>query len=105
MVNSAKYSDILLKLATLLYALKGTNYSAIIDSFRILLTYKGPILGQNRTLLCPQDLREDHAKLDDIVESCNPGYPFTSDEARLECLFRLYEKMTVSTSLLTAEKK
>jgi hypothetical protein len=53
----------------------------------------------------PQDLREAHAKLDDIVESCYPGYPFASDEARLECLFKLYEKMTVSTSHLTATKK
>ncbi|WP_176757057.1 class I SAM-dependent DNA methyltransferase [Prevotella communis] len=43
----------------------------------------------------PQNLREAHAKLDDIVESCYPGYPFASDEARLECLFKLYEKMTV----------
>ena len=42
----------------------------------------------------PQDLREAHAKLDDIVENCYPGYPFASDEARLECLFKLYEKMT-----------
>jgi type II restriction/modification system DNA methylase subunit YeeA len=42
----------------------------------------------------PQNLREVHAKLDDIVESCYPGYPFASDEARLECLFKLYEKMT-----------
>ena len=42
----------------------------------------------------PQDLREAHANLDDIVESCYPGYPFASDEARLECLFKLYEKMT-----------
>ncbi|MBO4905828.1 MAG: class I SAM-dependent DNA methyltransferase [Bacteroidaceae bacterium] len=42
----------------------------------------------------PRDLREAHAKLDDIVESCYPGYPFASDEARLECLFKLYEKMT-----------
>ena len=42
----------------------------------------------------PEDLREAHAKLDDIVESCYPGYPFASDEARLECLFKLYEKMT-----------
>ena len=42
----------------------------------------------------PQDLREAHVKLDDIVESCYPGYPFASDEARLECLFKLYEKMT-----------
>ena len=41
------------------------------------------------------ELREAHAKLDDIVESCYPGYPFASDEARQECLFKLYEKMTV----------
>lgn len=42
----------------------------------------------------PDDLKEAHEKLDDIVESCYPGYPFASDEARLECLFKLYEKMT-----------
>lgn len=42
----------------------------------------------------PQDLLGAHKKLDDIVESCYPGYPFASDEARLECLFKLYEKMT-----------
>lgn len=41
----------------------------------------------------PADLREAHAKLDKIVESCYPGYPFASDEARLECLFKMYEKM------------
>lgn len=41
----------------------------------------------------PEDLREAHTKLDDIVESCYPGYPFATDEARLECLFKLYEKM------------
>lgn len=44
----------------------------------------------------PQDLREAHEKLDDIVESCYPGYPFASDEARLECLFKMYEKMTAN---------
>ena len=44
----------------------------------------------------PPDLREAHERLDDIVESCYPGYPFANDEARLECLFRLYEKMTHS---------
>ena len=49
----------------------------------------------------PQDLREAHERLDDIVESCYPGYPFASDEARLECLFKLYEKMTVSNNQLT----
>ena len=42
----------------------------------------------------PDDLREAHHRLDDIVESCYPGYPFSSDEARLECLFKMYEKMT-----------
>ena len=42
----------------------------------------------------PKDLLEAHEKLDDIVESCYPGYPFANDEARLECLFRMYEKMT-----------
>lgn len=41
----------------------------------------------------PQDLREAHHTLDDIVDSCYPGYPFANDEARLECLFKLYEKM------------
>lgn len=44
----------------------------------------------------PQDLREAHEKLDEIVESCYPGYPFASDEARLECLFKMYEKMTAN---------
>lgn len=42
----------------------------------------------------PDDLREAHTRLDDIVESCYPGYPFPTDEARLECLFKMYEKMT-----------
>lgn len=39
---------------------------------------------------------EAHAKLDDIVESCYPDYPFASDETRLEYLFKLYEKMTMN---------
>lgn len=42
----------------------------------------------------PQDLREAHEALDKLVDSCYPGYPFANDEARLECLFKLYEKMT-----------
>ena len=42
----------------------------------------------------PQDLRDAHNALDGIVDSCYPGYPFANDEARLECLFKLYEKMT-----------
>lgn len=44
----------------------------------------------------PQDLREAHERLDDIVESCYPSYPFANDEARLECLFKLYEQMTTA---------
>ncbi len=42
----------------------------------------------------PPNLKAAHAHLDDVVESCYPGYPFASDEARLECLFKMYEKMT-----------
>lgn len=42
----------------------------------------------------PQPLLQAHQRLDDIVESCYLGYPFSNDEARLECLFKLYEKMT-----------
>ncbi len=42
----------------------------------------------------PASLREAHHVLDDLVDSCYPGYPFANDEARLECLFKLYEKMT-----------
>ena len=44
----------------------------------------------------PLDLREAHENLDRIVESCYPGAPFANDEARLECLFKLYEKMTAN---------
>lgn len=42
----------------------------------------------------PQDLREAHHRLDLIVESCYRDTPFANDEERLECLFKLYEKMT-----------
>ncbi len=66
----------------------------------ILLT-REPYLTMGKTLAdlydpdtMPEDLKEAHHRLDDIVESCYPGYPFASDEARLECLFKLYEKMT-----------
>lgn len=44
----------------------------------------------------PEDLRAAHKELDAIVESCYPGAPFPNDEARLECLFKLYEKMTAN---------
>ena len=42
----------------------------------------------------PADLRAAHHTLDLIVESCYRRDPFTSDEERLEHLFKLYEKMT-----------
>lgn len=66
----------------------------------ILLT-REPYLTVGKTLAdlydpdtMPADLKAAHERLDGIVESCYPGAPFASDEARLECLFKLYEKMT-----------
>lgn len=42
----------------------------------------------------PLDLRLAHQALDAAVERCYRPEPFTSDEERLEYLFRLYEKKT-----------
>lgn len=42
----------------------------------------------------PQDLKYAHQALDLAVERCYRPEPFTSDEERLEHLFKLYEKMT-----------
>lgn len=42
----------------------------------------------------PDDLKEAHHHLDLAVEHCYRPEPFTSDEERLECLFKLYVKMT-----------
>ena len=42
----------------------------------------------------PDDLKEAHHALDLAVERCYRSEPFTSDEERLECLFKLYVKMT-----------
>lgn len=71
------------------------------DAATDILITREPYLTMGKTLAdlydpetMPADLKEAHERLDDIVESCYPGYPFTSDEARLECLFKLYEKMT-----------
>ncbi|MCC9043710.1 N-6 DNA methylase [Myroides sp. M-43] len=41
----------------------------------------------------PADLKEAHQQNDMAVESCYREKPFTSDEERLEYLFKLYEKM------------
>ena len=42
----------------------------------------------------PQDLKYAHQAMDIAVEQCYRPEPFTSDEERLEHLFKLYEKMT-----------
>ncbi len=42
----------------------------------------------------PEDLREAHHQLDLAVEHIYRAEPFTSDEERLEHLFKLYAKMT-----------
>lgn len=42
----------------------------------------------------PDDLREAHHRLDLAIERCYRPEPFTSDEERLEHLFKLYVKMT-----------
>ena len=42
----------------------------------------------------PKDLKEAHKALDIAVEQCYCTEPFTSDDERLEYLFKLYEKMT-----------
>jgi len=42
----------------------------------------------------PNGLREAHRQLDVAVEQCYRIKPFTSDEERLEHLFKLYEEMT-----------
>lgn len=42
----------------------------------------------------PETLKEAHHRLDLAVERCYRPAPFSSDEERLECLFKLYAKMT-----------
>ena len=42
----------------------------------------------------PDDLKEAHHALDMTVEQCYRSEPFTSDDERLEYLFKLYERMT-----------
>lgn len=42
----------------------------------------------------PDDLKQAHHALDIAVEQCYRPEPFTSDDERLEYLFKLYEKMT-----------
>ncbi|MDP3211904.1 DNA methyltransferase [Methylotenera sp.] len=42
----------------------------------------------------PEELFKAHQQLDIAVEQCYRSKPFTSDEERLEYLFKLYEEMT-----------
>ena len=42
----------------------------------------------------PDDLKQAHQALDMAVEQCYRPEPFTSDDERLEYLFKLYERMT-----------
>ena len=42
----------------------------------------------------PDDLKQAHHALDIAVEQCYRPEPFTSDDERLEYLFKLYERMT-----------
>jgi hypothetical protein len=48
----------------------------------------------------PAGLQEAHKQLDIAVEQCYRIKPFVSDEERLEYLFKLYEEMTNSESLM-----
>ncbi|RNF87952.1 class I SAM-dependent DNA methyltransferase [Pseudomonas putida] len=41
----------------------------------------------------PADLKQAHHELDIVVEQCYQVKPFYSDTERMECLFKLYEKM------------
>lgn len=81
--------------------ISSTKKQEIEDAATDVLMAREPYLTVGKTLAdlydpdkMPDDLREAHHRLDDIVESCYPGYPFATDEARLECLFKMYEKMT-----------
>jgi type I restriction-modification system DNA methylase subunit len=57
----------------------------------------------------PAGLREAHRQNDEIIEKCYRSTPFTSDEERLEYLFKLYEKMIAEEkeqgTLFAKEKK
>lgn len=44
--------------------------------------------------LMPDDLFAAHGYLDGVIDSCYQAKSFRGDDDRLECLFKLYEKMT-----------
>lgn len=43
----------------------------------------------------PEELLKAHQELDIEIEKCYRDKPFKNDEERLECLFKLYEQMTI----------
>lgn len=53
----------------------------------------------------PDGLREAHRLNDMIIEKCYRSTPFTSDEERLEYLFKLYEKMIAEEKAREAKEK
>lgn len=42
----------------------------------------------------PDDLKQAHRRMDELVDSLYRKQPFNTEEERLECLFALYKKMT-----------
>ena len=52
----------------------------------------------------PAGLREIHHSLDLAVERCYRSKPFTTDEERLEYLFKLYEQMIEEEKTLQKSK-
>ena len=51
------------------------------------------------------DLRAAHEQNDLAVERCYRSRPFSSDEERLEYLFKMYEEMSRSGTLFEKQKK
>lgn len=53
----------------------------------------------------PSRLKQAHSELDQAIERIYRLAPFSSDEERLEYLFKLYEEMTKKDTLFAKEKK
>lgn len=99
--SSIRYSNTLCYNTFPFPMISGEKKSEIEEAATEVLMVREPYLTMGKTLAdlydpdtMPEDLKSAHERLDDIVESCYPGYPFATDEARLECLFKMYEKMT-----------
>lgn len=53
----------------------------------------------------PQDLRDAHAIIDDLVDSIYSKKPYETDEQRLSDLFAMYERMTAEEAAKAPAKK